>query len=257
MAPASLPDFYQPIRLDCVASTHEEVRRLAALGAAEGVIVIAREQTAGRGRQQRQWVSPPGNLYLSLLLRPDRPVGTALQIGFVAAVAVADALAAILPAAADVRLKWPNDVLIGGRKVAGMLLETDGTTGSAVTWIALGIGINIVSNPPAVATAYPPTCLHAEGAAAATAEDVLAGFASSFLAGYRGWLETGFAPVRRAWLARAFARGGTVDVRLDGATTVRGRFLDLDNDGALLLAEDGGRQRRITVGDVFPLTAMA
>lgn len=256
MAPPPLPSFYQPIRLDSVASTHEEIKRLAAMGAGEGVIVIAGEQTAGRGRQRRVWASPPGNLYLSLLLRPDRPLGTALQIGFVAAVAAAEALAAFLPAAADVRLKWPNDVLIGGRKVAGMLLEADCSAGGAVNWIALGLGINILSHPPAATTSYPPTSLTAEGASA-TADEVLAAFGSAFLAGYQRWLESGFAAVRQAWLARAFARGGTVDVRLDEATTVRGRFLDLDGDGALLLETDDGRQRRITAGDVFPLPAMA
>lgn len=256
MAPRQLPDFFQPIWLESVASTNEEAKRLAAIGAAEGVLVIAAEQTAGRGRRRRTWASPPGNLYLSLVLRPDRPIRTALEIGFVAAVAVAESLAAFLPAGVEVRLKWPNDVLIGGRKVAGILLEADSEPGRDIAVLTLGVGINIVSHPPAEATSYPPTCLCAEGAVGTTADDVLAGFAGAFLAGYRRWLDVGFAPVRRDWLARAFDRGGSVDVRLDETTTVRGRFLDLDGDGALLLEGEDGHRRRITAGDVFPRPAM-
>ncbi len=257
MAQNPLPDFFQPVRLDRVGSTNEELKRLAALGAGEGTLIIAAEQTAGRGRQRRSWISPPGNLYASLLLRPERPMRVALEIGFVVAVVVADALTAQLPPTAEVRLKWPNDVLIGGRKVAGILMEADGAANGDIHWLAVGLGVNIAAHPPADSTAYPATSLWAEGATGLTVEPVLASFAMAFLEGYRRWLSEGFAPVRRAWLARAFGRGGTVDVRLDATTTVRGRFLDLAEDGALVLEEDGGRQRRLTVGDVFPLLATA
>ncbi|MCU0838476.1 MAG: biotin--[acetyl-CoA-carboxylase] ligase [Rhodospirillales bacterium] len=257
MAPQSLPDFFQPMRFGRVGSTNEELRRLAALGAAEGSLIVATEQTAGRGRHQRPWSSPPGNLYASLLLRPDRPMPAALEIGFVVAVALADALTAQLTPAADVRLKWPNDVLIGGRKVAGILMEADGSAAGGINWLVVGLGVNIASHPPAAMTAYPATSLWAEGATGSTVEQVLAQFGAAFLEGYRRWLGDGFAPVRRAWLARAFGRGSTVDVRIGAAATVRGRFLDLAEDGALVLEEEGGRQRRLTVGDVFPLPATA
>lgn len=252
-----LPDFFQPLTLERVGSTNEEAKRLAARGAGEGLLIVAGEQTAGRGRRQRAWLSPPGNLYASLLLRPARSLPAALAVGFVAANAIAEAIAPLLPAAAEVRLKWPNDVLIGGRKVAGILLETAGEADGMAPWLVLGVGVNVVSHPPPALTRYPATSLRAEGAAAATAEAVLEGFAGAFLAGYHAWLAEGFAPVRRAWLARAHGLRATVDVQLDEATTLRGRFLDLAEDGALVLEEAGGRRRRIAAGDVFPVAAGA
>jgi BirA family biotin operon repressor/biotin-[acetyl-CoA-carboxylase] ligase len=257
MAGPELPPFYKPIRLDRVGSTNEELKRLAAMGAPEGLIVVAGEQTAGRGRRERAWASPPGNLYVSVLFRPDRPMRRVIEVGFVAAVAVAETIAARLPAGADVRCKWPNDVLIGGRKTAGILLEATSEADGTALWLALGVGINVVSHPSAAETAYPSTALRAEGAGPVTAEDVLSGLAANLDDGYHRWLQDGFAPVRQAWLARAFGRGGSVDVRLDERTTVHGRFLDLDDDGALLLEDDDGRRRRITAGDVFPLPAPA
>ena len=114
-----LPPGYRLLRYDSIGSTNDEAKRLARDGAAEGTLVWALEQTAGRGRRGRAWSSPRGNLYLSLILRPDCPVGSAAQLGFVAALAVGDALRAILPRVERLAYKWPNDVLIDGRKIAG------------------------------------------------------------------------------------------------------------------------------------------
>src|SRR5262249_2745349 len=114
----ALPSFFSLIALASTESTNEDLHRLARAGAAEGTLVWAREQTRGRGRRGRGWSSPPGNLYLSLLLRPLVPPGEAAQIGFVAAVALAEALETLLPPDRTLRCKWPNDLLIDGAKVS-------------------------------------------------------------------------------------------------------------------------------------------
>ena len=119
-----LPPGYVLHALDRVESTNDEARRLAEQGAPAGAVVVAAEQVKGRGRHGRGWDSPRGNLYASLLLRPDCTIAVSAQLSLVASLALAEALVALAPADADVRVKWPNDVLIRGAKVAGLLLES-------------------------------------------------------------------------------------------------------------------------------------
>ncbi len=122
VAPPKLPPAYQLVALERVASTNDEALRLAAEGAEDGTLVWAREQTGGRGRQGRVWSSPPGNLYFSLVLRPDCAPAEAAQLGFVAGVALGEAIGSVAPPLIDVNYKWPNDLLLNGRKAAGILL---------------------------------------------------------------------------------------------------------------------------------------
>src|SRR5579885_2761839 len=247
MTAAALSPFFRLLRFDRIDSTSDEAKRLAAAGAAEGTLVWALEQGAGRGRRGRSWVSPRGNLYLSLVLRPAGTARAAAQLGFAAALAVAEACAAVLPAGADVRCKWPNDVLIGGAKAAGILLESVAGAGQGVAWMVLGIGVNLASHP--AATEFPATSLAAAGAEV-TPEAMLPILAGRLLAWYETWRRQGFAPVREAWLARAFALGGPIRVRL-AAGELGGRFAGLDADGMLLL--DGAEgPRAIAAAEVFP-----
>ncbi len=169
-----LPHGYRLIVLASVGSTNDEAKRFALSGEAAGLVVTAGEQTAGRGRQRRVWTSPPGNLYLSILLRPTCPLARVPEIGFVAAVAVAGAVAGLLDASARVRCKWPNDILVDGRKVAGLLLETATDADGCVDWVVLGIGLNIASHPEETGGLVPATCLTAAGAAGATPAAMLA-----------------------------------------------------------------------------------
>lgn len=226
-----LPAFYRLQVFEELASTNDEAKRLAAAGAPEGALIVARRQTAGRGRSGRVWESPPGNLYFSLLLRPGRPPAESAQLSFVTALALSDALPA--PTA----LKWPNDILARGRKLCGILLE-----GSADA-LVVGCGVNVESAPPGA------TCLRAEGADAAP-ETVLAAFCEAFLPWRRRWAEEGFAPIREAWLARAHGLGAAVTARL-GRETLHGVFADLDGDGALVLDLGAGNRRRIAAGEVY------
>ena len=243
----SLPDGCSLIELDSVGSTNDEARTRALDGAADGTVVWAREQAAGRGRRGRTWTSPVGNLYTSTIMRPARPTGEAAQLSLVTAVALADALCEILPPDADIACKWPNDILVDGCKTAGILLESSGT-GDQVSWIVIGCGVNIASHPED--TAYPATDLNAVSGKDIALETVLEHYLDRLFAWRGRWLEDGVEPIRRAWLDRAAGIGGPITVRLPDRE-LSGRFHDMDADGALLLELPDGERRRITAGDVF------
>ncbi|MGE5545268.1 MAG: biotin--[acetyl-CoA-carboxylase] ligase [Solirubrobacterales bacterium] len=242
MTDAVLPAPFRLIARDSVGSTNDEARRLALSGAAaDFVVVSAVEQTQGRGRRGRVWVSPRGNLHFSCLLAVGS-LATAAQLGFVAAVALVDALAELVPDAAF-RAKWPNDVLMNGRKVAGMLLEPAGEG-----WLVLGIGVDVVQCPPPDAVMYPAGAL-AHAGFAGSSDEVLAAFCRHFGPWVERWRREGFAPVRTAWLARARGVGDPVVVRLEGET-LTGLFAGLDEEGALLL-DAGSTVQRVMAGDVY------
>jgi BirA family biotin operon repressor/biotin-[acetyl-CoA-carboxylase] ligase len=247
--PPRLPEGWRLEYHDRVGSTNDVAKDLARGGAAEGTLVWALEQTGGRGRRGRVWASPPGNLYSSLILRPACPPEEAAQLGFIAALAIGDALAGIAPAGAAVALKWPNDVLLEGRKVAGILLESEIGAERKPAFIVVGAGVNLVSSPSE--TEFPATFLLAESGVRVAPEIMLEAYAGAFAVWLRIWREEGFAPVRAAWRARAIAIGEPIRVRLDSATLC-GRFADIDPQGALIL-EIGGERRRIPAGEVFPV----
>lgn len=243
-----LPPAYRLVRRGQVSSTNDEARRLAEAGAEEGTLVWADEQRAGRGRRGRSWASPPGNLYMTLVLRPDCPPGEAAQLGFVAALAIADTIGAAAPPQTALRLKWPNDVLANERKIAGILIEAE------PAFLLLGVGINAVSFP--AETSYPATSLVAEGAnpEEAAPARLLERFARAFNAWAARWVEEGFAPIRRQWLAF----GPRVGDKLRLGAEPDGRliaFRDLDDTGALLAEGEGGEPVVIRAGDIFPVAA--
>jgi BirA family biotin operon repressor/biotin-[acetyl-CoA-carboxylase] ligase len=243
-----LPGFYRLLSFDTLDSTNEEAKRRAKDGAAEGTLVWALAQSAGRGRRGRVFISPRGNLYMSILLRPDRSAAAAAQLGFAAALAVGEAALPLLPEQASLAYKWPNDVLIDGRKVSGILLESQAAASGRVDWLVVGIGVNIASFPEG--TEYPATSLAHAGASGATVEAMLAAVATRLKYWYERWREAGFALLRRAWLERALGLGEPIRVRLSDGDS-HGRFAGIDENGALLL-EDGSGRRRIAAGDVFP-----
>ena len=221
---------------------------MAASGASHGTVVWARRQIAGKGRRQRYWESPPGNLYCSVLLRPGGDAADGGRLTFVVALALADAIAALHPAA-SIGLKWPNDVLLDGdKKTAGILLESDLDADNRLDWVVIGSGLNLISHPTSVER--PATDLRS--ALGVTVEPAAA--LEAYVAALDGWLrrlaQDGFAAIRSAWLSRAVGLGEPITVRLEAATMV-GTFRDLDDDGALLLGLPDGGVRRITAGDVF------
>ncbi|MGE5540100.1 MAG: biotin--[acetyl-CoA-carboxylase] ligase [Gemmatimonas sp.] len=242
----ALPEFFRAVALDETGSTNDDAIAAARAGAPEGTLIWARRQTKGRGRRGRAWVSPAGNLHLSLVLRPDVPPSRAGELAFVAALAAAEACAG-LARGADVRCKWPNDVLVNGRKTAGLLIESS-ITGAALEWVVVGIGINLAAHPDDAE--YPATHLAAHAGRAIPVDEAMAALGAAFAGRYDEWRRLGFKPVREAWLARAAGIGGPVRVRLE-SSEFTGTFVGIDGEGALIVALPDGRTRRVTAGDVF------
>ena len=233
--------------LDEIDSTNAEARRRAEAGEAGPVWIVGLRQTAGRGRRGRAWETGEGNLAATLLFSTDKPPAEAAQVSFVAALAVADLLAAYVPASL-ISLKWPNDPLLGGLKVSGILVES-GMRPTGGLWIAVGVGINLSRKPidserpatalPTYRDAPPPSPIEAIerlSAAFARWEDV--------------WLRLGFSAIADAWTARAHGLGEPCIARL-GTETLEGIAEGLDGDGALRLRLADGQLRRVTAGDVF------
>jgi BirA family transcriptional regulator, biotin operon repressor / biotin---[acetyl-CoA-carboxylase] ligase len=225
-------------------STSDRLKALAREGAAEWTAVLAETQTGGRGREGRGWASPPGGLYLSVLLRPRFPHVSVLPLA--GGVAVAEAAAELHVEAA---LKWPNDVQVAGRKLAGILAEASAGP-AGVDWVAVGIGVNVAA--PSAAFPEPLRGTTASLAEAGGAPDVTL-VAAAVLWQLRVWydaLASSPASVVAAWRSRAVAWWGeSVEIRT-GTETLRGRLLDVDEEGALLVASQDGRTRRVLSGEV-------
>jgi BirA family biotin operon repressor/biotin-[acetyl-CoA-carboxylase] ligase len=235
-----------------LGSTSDRAKELADEGAEHGELVIAEAQTAGRGRRGRVWTSPPGrNLAFSVVLRPDLPPARAPELTLVASIAICDALR---QAGVEAGIKWPNDVLAHGRKIAGILTELAAEP-DRVHWVVLGVGVNVNARredfPPELRDEATSVLLE-RGEPAPRAL-----FAAACLAGLEEWLdrhaEAGFGAIRTAWRERSVTLGRQVSVRADGRD-VLGVAEDLDEDGALLVRDASGVQR-ILSGDVTLLRA--
>lgn len=234
-----LPDGWTLVALQSVGSTNDEAARLAGSGAAEGTVVWAREQVGGRGRRGRRWASPVGNLYSSTILRPDCPAQRATELGFVATLAVAD----IVPPSRAVRVKWPNDVLVDGGKVAGILPESAIGQDGKTEHVVVGIGVNVGFAPHLPEMRYPAAML------GGTVERALEKLMAALAMRLAQWRQNGFETIRADWLAKAGPIGLDVDVKL-GEELVRGRFAGIDGDGALLLETPAG-PRKIVAGELL------
>ena len=163
--PVVLPAGYRLAAFESLDSTNAQARRMATDGVPDGTVVWAASQTAGRGRQGRQWQSPKGNLYCSIVIRPEMPAAEAAQLSFVTALALGDAVSDLLPGGAELHYKWPNDLLLGGCKLAGILLESSGAVGGRLDWLVVGAGLNVADHPD-VTDGYRATSLRAAGARA-------------------------------------------------------------------------------------------
>ena len=211
--------------------------------------VITHDQYQGRGRRGRTWAMPPGNFAGSLALRPQGDASQAALYSFVAALALYDALGVACGPSARLALKWPNDVLLNGGKVAGILLESLGQ-GGHVAALAIGIGVNLAAAPPAEpGAAFAPVSLREETAISIPPEEFLDILAPAFAHWQARFLTEGFAPLRTAYLARAARLGETIIART-GTAEWTGRFEGIDEGGSLILTTAAGRQS-IPAADVF------
>jgi BirA family biotin operon repressor/biotin-[acetyl-CoA-carboxylase] ligase len=233
---------------DDIDSTNEEARRMAAAGMRGPAWIYADTQSAGRGRRGRAWMSEPGNLFCTHLFAPECPMPKAAELSFVTALAVFDAVDAA--GLQGLALKWPNDLLVDGAKVSGILIESaPGPAGhqDQDPLLAIGIGINIARAPDE--TPYPATSLAAHGMSV-TPLSLLTVLANAFIARCRQWNKgAGFALIRQEWLERARGLGGPITVRLHDRV-IEGEFLSLDDDGALEIRA-GDKVEKISAGDVF------
>jgi BirA family biotin operon repressor/biotin-[acetyl-CoA-carboxylase] ligase len=230
-----------------LGSTNDRAKELADEGAEHGEVVVAEAQTAGRGRRGRTWSSPARkNLYFSVVLRPDLPPSRAPELTLVASVAVCEALR---QAGIDARIKWPNDLLASGRKIAGILTELAADP-DCVQWVVLGVGVNVNARAedfPAEVRGEATSVLLERGQAAPRAL-----FAAACFTALEAWLdrhaEGGFPAIREEWRRHSATLGREVSVRLD-AREIVGVAEDLDETGALLVRTESGIER-ILSGEV-------
>jgi BirA family transcriptional regulator, biotin operon repressor / biotin---[acetyl-CoA-carboxylase] ligase len=232
---------------EAVDSTNRFAMKLAREGAPEGTVVLADSQTAGRGRLQRAWQSPPGcNLYLSVILRPAVAAPEASRITLLAGVAVAEAIASISPA--GVGIKWPNDVRIRGRKVCGILTETATAGGSRGVILGIGLNVNIMRENFDPGHRDAATSLREETGREHSREEIAILLCERLERWYDTFLHAGFAPIREEWLSRSDMTGKRVRI-LFRDEVQEGVVEGIDRDGALLIADGQGNVRRITAGD--------
>ncbi|MEM7500363.1 MAG: biotin--[acetyl-CoA-carboxylase] ligase [Pseudomonadota bacterium] len=250
----TLRDGTPVLRLEKTDSTNAEAARQAAAGEAGPLWVVAARQTAARARRGRDWSSLEGNLFASYLCRPGLTPERAALATFAASLAVLDVVSALLPDGREaVTLKWPNDVLVNGRKVAGILLESSAGRDGRVAWLIIGIGINLAAAPP-VGEIRPggaaPTSVAAEGGRVPAVEEAMDMLGASLTRWLARIEADGFEAVRGPWLARAARRGETIGAGL-AHERLEGIFEDVDATGALVLRTRDGTVRHISAADIY------
>ena len=240
------------ISLSEIDSTNARARRLAEEGALEGTVVVADRQSAGRGRLGRRWESPSGvNLYCSILLRPKIPVQQAPQLTFLSAVAVAETLNKICRLSAKV--KWPNDILVNGAKIAGLLNEMNAET-EQIHFVILGIGVNLnmIEEQFPEELKYPVTSAFLETGKSVNRLIFLQELLQCLDRYYSEFLLEGFVPIRRRWEKLCNMMNMKVEVD-QGNEILCGTVVGLDAEGALRVQLDNGKVERILAGDVNPV----
>lgn len=259
LAPTAIAEGFRLEAHDSVGSTNALALEHARAGDPGNLWVVSKRQESGRGRRGRVWATPEGNLAATLLVLTGRDLKLSATLGFVAGLALADALDAVVPkgriaVALDgasaggnrFELKWPNDVLASGAKLAGILLESSMLDNDRFA-VAVGIGVNVVAHPQDLP--YPATSLRALGSAC-DAETLFLALSDAWSENARQWNEgRGLAAIRRRWLDRAAGLGGEVAVRLDG-NVVRGTFETIDEDCRFVIRDENGQALTIAAGDV-------
>ena len=250
LGPAAREAGHDLAAYDTVGSTNIEAMALARAGKAP-IWVAARAQTDGRGRRGRVWETARGNLAASFALVTRADAATAATLGFVAGLALEQALretaASLSPRNARPELKWPNDVVVDGKKLAGILLEADQLADGRLA-VAVGIGVNVAEAPEGLP--YPAVSL-AERGDTTTAEELFQALAEGFVDWLDTWAEgAGLPAIRKAWMARAAGLGSQVEVNM-GSRVLRGRFESLDDRGRLVLRAPTGVATAVSAGDVY------
>lgn len=239
--------------LPLTASTNSDAKRLAEDGAPHGTVVWAHRQTAGRGRHGRAWQGTDGNLFWSILLRPEPSWPSLGELVYANALAVLSACRQVTGDTTPFALKWPNDLLLHGRKVAGSLLEARMTPSRHADWVIVGTGINIVHHPEDSEVLFPATSLHAAGYTQVQREDFVVLLRDQLLDHIQRWLDLGFSTIRQDYKRELFHLNQMVHVGTgpDRSTYRHGVLKDVSEDGALLLLDEAGVLHRLHSGDVL------
>src|SRR5262245_38202625 len=256
LGPRALMAGYRLATFDQIGSTNAEALERARAGERGPIWFVTTEQTAGRGRRFRPWIAPRGNLASSILEAMDVAPAAAATLGFAAGLALEQALRKLSVEAAlrmaesgglNFSLKWPNDVLAGGKKLAGILLEAEAVVGGGLA-VVVGIGTNVVGAPEGTPT--PATSLRALGIEV-SAEDLFAALSDGW-SEFRGiWDDgRGFPEIRRLWLERAAGLGKAVSIK-SGDTLIEGVFDTIDEQGCLIIRTSAGQRVPVTAGDVY------
>ena len=237
-------DLWPAAWLETIDSTNEEAKRRAVAGQFGPIWIAAKEQTAGRGRRGRDWVSSTGNLYATALFEWTGQARDLTRVPFAAALAVSDAVMTLAPGSAP-KLKWPNDVRIEGAKLSGILVEAGELDGRR--WVAAGIGINVASAPENIG--QETTCVAVLRGDTLVSADMALDALNTAFSTRLAQAVADFQPTRKTWLERADGLGQEVNINL-GDTVTSGTFEDMAEDGALILRLPDGEQRLIRAGDV-------
>lgn len=248
-SPFEVPAGYSVHHFAEIDSTNSEALRLANAGTIDKCWIVADRQSQGRGRRGRAWVSKPGNLYTSLLISPNKSLAEAATLSFVAGIAMHRAILDLAPQATGlIKLKWPNDLLLDGKKITGILVESNTNGREENPVIVVGWGVNC-TNFPDVAQ-YQATSL-AHSGFNISAKELFSQLATRFDEYYRVWLkDNGFAEIRAIWLKHAAGIGKQIIVRFADHEK-SGIFEALDERGQLILRESNNQKTIVTAGDIF------
>ncbi|NKE48625.1 biotin--[acetyl-CoA-carboxylase] ligase [Roseomonas frigidaquae] len=241
------------IEKDVTGSTNDDLKRLTSEAGGHLTVVWARRQTAGRGRHDRQWISEEGNVFWSILLRPQPTWPSVGELPFVNALAVKAAIDDALGANSGISFKWPNDLILQERKVGGSLIEAGAYSDRTPGWIVVGTGVNVRHHPEGAGMVYPPGALHSLGFPQASRDAIIERLNIRFCAFLDLWVQKGFAAIRLAYLQCAHRLGERVTVGLGHNKTFyeEGIYEGIDIDGALILKKSDGSISRLITGEVI------
>lgn len=228
---------------DILESTQDTARDFAEKGAGEGLAVLARSQTAGRGRLNRQWLSREGNIYLSFILRPDIETQNIGHLSFVISLGIASFLEEKIGGHTKISLKWPNDVLVNGSKISGLLLESGFKKEGRLDFIIVGIGLNVKHAPDYAC------CLGDFVDVSEDLEEIVRELLTEISSYYQSYLKNGFSVIRESWLKKAHGIGKEITVNMP-SKQLFGIFHGIDQNGVLILKTDQ-EESPIHMGDVF------
>lgn len=242
-----LPPGYAATHFETIGSTNDVAKAGAREGAVDGSVFWSGHQSAGRGTHGREWATAPGNLAVSIVKRPRLPLSFAPQAALVTALAVAEALPKLGVEATRIRLKWPNDVLVDGAKVSGILLEGE-ADGPSTRWLVIGTGLNLAHHPDE--TRHPATNLSALGLTV-SAEHALAAYLEGFDRWWGRWRRYDFQVIGTAWAARTLHKPGDWLTITQGVSALKARYQGIAPDGALVVLGEDGLEKRIVSGEIF------